>query len=166
MITDGIISDMDSTKNAIVEAALYPISIIIVGVGEADFAAMDVLDGDSERLKNTLGKPADRDIVQFVPMRDFVDLSASHSSNLNSNTTNQKLLFSQARLAQEVLREIPTQVTEWMEKNKKLPMNLRLQQIDSKQTRAKPLFRKSSSGFIRNPQGSSQKRAPSYILET
>ena len=37
MITDGVISDMDATKEAIVIAARLPISIIIVGVGPAEF---------------------------------------------------------------------------------------------------------------------------------
>ena len=33
IITDGAITDMDQTKNAIVEASHLPLSIIIVGVG-------------------------------------------------------------------------------------------------------------------------------------
>ena len=37
MITDGIITDMEATKNAIVRASSLPLSIIIVGVGDADF---------------------------------------------------------------------------------------------------------------------------------
>lgn len=37
MITDGVISDMAATKEAIVHAARLPMSIIIVGVGSDDF---------------------------------------------------------------------------------------------------------------------------------
>ena len=37
IITDGVISDMPQTCEAIVNAAILPISIIIVGVGDADF---------------------------------------------------------------------------------------------------------------------------------
>lgn len=37
MITDGVISDMGATKEAIVNAARLPMSIIIVGVGPAEF---------------------------------------------------------------------------------------------------------------------------------
>ena len=37
MITDGVISDMEATKHAIVNAARLPVSIIIVGVGSDDF---------------------------------------------------------------------------------------------------------------------------------
>lgn len=46
-----------------------------VGVGTADFSAMDKLDGDNERLRNRVGQIASRDIVQFVPMRNFVGRS-------------------------------------------------------------------------------------------
>ncbi|NXJ47130.1 CPNE5 protein, partial [Spizaetus tyrannus] len=44
IITDGVISDMAQTKEAIVNAAKLPMSIIIVGVGQAEFdgKAMDV----------------------------------------------------------------------------------------------------------------------------
>ncbi|GFR82321.1 copine-8, partial [Elysia marginata] len=37
IITDGIITDMPQTKEAIVHASTLPLSIIIVGVGDADF---------------------------------------------------------------------------------------------------------------------------------
>uniref|UniRef100_A0A8C7EZ33 Copine-3 n=1 Tax=Oncorhynchus kisutch TaxID=8019 RepID=A0A8C7EZ33_ONCKI len=71
IITDGVISDMDETRHAIVQAAKLPMSIIIIGVGNADFAAMEFLDGDSSVLRSYTGEEAVRDIVQFVPFRDF-----------------------------------------------------------------------------------------------
>ncbi|NWT90102.1 CPNE3 protein, partial [Lanius ludovicianus] len=37
IITDGEITDLDQTRQAIVNASKLPMSIIIVGVGEADF---------------------------------------------------------------------------------------------------------------------------------
>ncbi len=40
-------------------------SIIIVGVGQADFDAMDELDSDDVRL-SSMGRFADRDIVQVT----------------------------------------------------------------------------------------------------
>jgi len=45
-LTDGVIHDMSETKKLIVDAADLPLSIIIVGVGEADFKQMEVLDSD------------------------------------------------------------------------------------------------------------------------
>ena len=45
-LTDGVISDMNQTIAAIVNASYLPISLIIVGVGNADFAQMDFLDCD------------------------------------------------------------------------------------------------------------------------
>lgn len=40
-------------------------------MGNADFTLMEELDGDDVRIKNNDGKQASRDIVQFVPMREF-----------------------------------------------------------------------------------------------
>ena len=44
-------------------------SIIIVGVGSADFSTMELLDGDDGMLCCN-GSVAQRDIVQFVPFRE------------------------------------------------------------------------------------------------
>lgn len=78
IITDGVISDMDEARHAIVQAAKLPMSIIIIGVGNADFAAMEFLDGDSNVLRSYTGEEAVRDIVQFVPFRDFRNVSVSY----------------------------------------------------------------------------------------
>lgn len=74
ILTDGEITDFDQTRDAIVRASRLPMSIIIVGVGPADFKAMELLDGDDGMLKSTLGEPVARDIVQFVPYRHFKDV--------------------------------------------------------------------------------------------
>ncbi|KAK2158065.1 hypothetical protein LSH36_178g06009 [Paralvinella palmiformis] len=105
ILTDGVITDMEQTRYAIVQASLLPISIIIVGIGEADFEDMNILDGDEERLSSR-GHFADRDIVQFVPFREFINKSQG-----------QDLMYSQALLAKEVLAEIPEQFTSFMKKH-------------------------------------------------
>jgi hypothetical protein len=98
ILTDGIICDFDETKEALVRASSLPMSVIIVGVGEEDFAAMDVLDGDQRRLEHR-GQAARRDIVQFVEMRQFMSREGGWNKEL---------------LAKAVLAEIPTQVSGWM----------------------------------------------------
>jgi len=65
IITDGEISDMKETIAAIRKATEYPISIIIVGVGDNDFTSMEQLDGDNIQISG--GGKKIRDIVQFVP---------------------------------------------------------------------------------------------------
>lgn len=100
IITDGVISDMAQTKEAIVNAAKLPMSIIIVGVGQAEFDAMVELDGDDIRISSR-GKVAERDIVQFVPFRDY--MSGGPGAGL-----------SMAGLAREVLAEIPDQLLSYM----------------------------------------------------
>lgn len=56
---------MEATKQAIIEASHAPLSIIIIGVGSADFSGMKELDSDGKMLQAG-GKTASRDIVQFV----------------------------------------------------------------------------------------------------
>ncbi|KAM4762321.1 RNA-binding protein 12 isoform 11-T21 [Cyanocitta cristata] len=94
IITDGEITDLDQTRQAIVNASKLPMSIIIVGVGEADFKAMEFLDGDNGVLKSVTGEPAARDIVQFVPFRQFKNAP-------------------QEALSQMVLAEVPKQLVSY-----------------------------------------------------
>jgi hypothetical protein len=73
---------MDNTVGEIVKASSLPMSIIMynnisvyltihrVGVGGADFEKMNELDADVTPLVYN-GQKAERDIVQFVPFRDF-----------------------------------------------------------------------------------------------
>uniref|UniRef100_A0A8C5RZ83 Copine 8 n=1 Tax=Laticauda laticaudata TaxID=8630 RepID=A0A8C5RZ83_LATLA len=100
IVTDGVISDMAQTKESIVNAAKLPMSIIIVGVGPAEFDAMEELDGDEIRVSSR-GVYAERDIVQFVPFRDYIDRTGNH-------------ILSMARLARDVLAEIPDQFLSYM----------------------------------------------------
>jgi len=94
IITDGEITDMDQTLFTIVQASGLPMSIIVVGVGAADFTAMNILDGDEGVLKAPNGQRARRDIVQFVPFRQFEKAPP-------------------AQLAKQVLAEVPKQVTDY-----------------------------------------------------
>ncbi|XP_067853882.1 copine-2 isoform X2 [Heptranchias perlo] len=104
IITDGVISDMDETRHAIVQAAKLPMSIIIVGVGNADFAAMEFLDGDNRVLRSYTGEESTRDIVQFVPFREF--------RNAPKET-----------LAKSVLAELPQQVVQYFKQRNLPPVN-------------------------------------------
>ncbi|TSK16234.1 Copine-1 [Bagarius yarrelli] len=104
IITDGEITDLDQTKQAIVNSSKLPMSIIIVGVGEADFKAMEVLDGDKGVLKSSNGEPVARDIVQFVPFKDFVKAPKE-------------------ALAQSVLAEVPNQLVSYFKMKNLSPVN-------------------------------------------
>lgn len=64
IITDGVISDLQQTIDEIVDGSSLPLSIIIVGVGSADFSSMDVLDADDQPLySNKYKKNMTADIV-------------------------------------------------------------------------------------------------------
>merc|ERR1711971_528011 len=101
IITDGIITDMEETKRAIIKASGLPLSIIIVGVGDEDFSQMKQLDSDATLLQ--IGKSiAKRDIVQFIEMKT------------EEEEEGRKVLRRKEDLAKEVLQEVPQQVTDWM----------------------------------------------------
>uniref|UniRef100_A0A7N5K776 Copine-6-like n=1 Tax=Ailuropoda melanoleuca TaxID=9646 RepID=A0A7N5K776_AILME len=93
ILTDGVVSDMPEACDAIVRASRLPLSIIIVGIGNADFSDMRELNGDRGMLETEEGR-AVRDIVQFVPVREFK--KAGHNA-----------------LAKTVLAEVPRQDVIW-----------------------------------------------------
>jgi hypothetical protein len=102
IITDGEITDLDQTIDSIVQASALALSIIIVGVGGADFASMDRLDSDDSLLVSPISQQmAKRDIVQFVPFRDC--------------RNNGPLL------AEKVLHEVPGQLVSYMSSKGILP---------------------------------------------
>uniref|UniRef100_A0A3Q7IFI0 Copine C-terminal domain-containing protein n=1 Tax=Solanum lycopersicum TaxID=4081 RepID=A0A3Q7IFI0_SOLLC len=68
---DCVITDTLETQDALVRASDLPLSILIVGVGNADFTQMEILDTDNgHRLESSTGRVVTRDIVQFVPMQE------------------------------------------------------------------------------------------------
>ena len=102
ILTDGEIHDMSSTIDYIVSASNLPLSIIIVGIGNEEFRNMQILDGDDQRLMDSSGRYAKRDIVQFVPFKRFSRAGID-------------------ALAEEVLRELPKQVTSYYSSIKRPP---------------------------------------------
>lgn len=96
IITDGVITDLQESINALVNASKLPLSVLIVGVGGADFTEMEYLDADKRKLQSSDRTLAMRDIVQFVPLRNATGAVS---------------------LAQMLLAELPTQFLDYM-KNK------------------------------------------------
>jgi len=94
ILTDGNIHDMKESIELIVQASKLPCSIIIVGVGNSDFAKMVELDSDENLLKDHKNNFAKRDIVQFVKYREAI---------------------ARNNLAEELLKEVPSQVCRYME---------------------------------------------------
>ena len=93
ILTDGVIDDLQETIDCIVAASLLPLSIIIVGIGNADFKKMEILDGDEVPLVSSSGQKRMRDLVQFVPFSKYGN--------------------DEKKLASEVLAEIPKQMVEY-----------------------------------------------------
>ena len=96
---------MQKTIDEIVRGSSLPLSIIIVGVGDADFSSMDVLDADDDPLySRKYKKYMASDIVQFVPYSEF------------KNDPRQ--------LAKETLEEVPRQFLDFMERNNIIPKSV------------------------------------------
>lgn len=94
ILTDGAICDMNDTLKKVVDLSYLPCSIIIIGVGGADFSLMEQLDGDDGVLTDSRGRAAVRDIVQFVEFRKCTQ---------------------NGDLAEQVLKEVPNQLCKAME---------------------------------------------------
>lgn len=99
IVTDGIIHDFEETKATIIKASYLPFSVIIIGIGDEDFSAMDELDGDDNVLTDKNGNKALRDCVQFVNLNEFENKSPDN-------------------LSKKVLEEIPSQIEEYYRKFK------------------------------------------------
>lgn len=104
MLTDGIINDLGPTIDILVEGSFLPLSVIIIGIGNDHFGEMVALDGDVHPLIDSKGIKRMRDLVQFVPFNRFRN--------------------DPAKLAEQVLEEIPRQVTEYYTMNNFYPENL------------------------------------------
>uniref|UniRef100_A0A7S3KSE1 Copine C-terminal domain-containing protein n=1 Tax=Euplotes crassus TaxID=5936 RepID=A0A7S3KSE1_EUPCR len=99
ILTDGMIHDINDTVEQVVVSSRLPVSIIIVGIGNANFSNMVFLDSDEQPLfcKNTQSF-SKRDNVQFVKFND-----------INKNGDNFEAL------ARETLKELPRQMIEYFE---------------------------------------------------
>ena len=94
IITDGEIHDMNETIDEIVRSSHLPLEIIIVGVGNEEFKNMDILDADDVPLVSSKYGKMKSDIVQFVPLRNYIN--------------------NPQMLASETLQELPRQVSDFM----------------------------------------------------
>ena len=102
ILTDGCIHDMSETKELIVELSYKPCSIVIIGIGEEDFSAMETLDADTKVLVDNFGRPAARDIVQFVKFNDLSEMARVEVQEL-------------------MLEEIPDQFVDYMVMHQLVP---------------------------------------------
>lgn len=89
IVTDGQWTDLDACIDRLVVLAQLPISIVIIGVGNADFSGMRLLDADVKPLRARSGAQAERDCVNFVAVNEHPSIEA---------------------LVREVLAEIPAQI--------------------------------------------------------
>jgi Copine len=85
-LTAGNIENVKETKQQLIEASEDPLSIVIVGIGDADFSGMEFLD------EHDTEQESGRDITKFVRFSDYKSFNA---------------------LTEAVLDEIPDQLVEY-----------------------------------------------------
>jgi hypothetical protein len=70
VLTAGNIENVKETKQQLIEASSDPLSVVIVGIGEADFKGMAFLDEHDTNLEEG------RDITKFVRFNDYKSFNA------------------------------------------------------------------------------------------
>ncbi|KAL0238926.1 hypothetical protein PCE1_004617 [Barthelona sp. PCE] len=87
ILLDGQINDVERVLQTVQTHINKPFSIVLVGIGKADFSAMHTLDGDGDKRVLT------RDVIQFVEMNVFANQSYA--------------------ITNEFFEELPSQCEEW-----------------------------------------------------
>jgi len=95
ILTDGVITDIPATSKTILSVSDAPMSVVIVGIGTANFSSMKFLDDLGENRNGN-------DIVQFVEFN-------AHKHNPNSLTA-------------ETLDEIPKQLVGYFTRHEIYPL--------------------------------------------
>ena len=93
IISDGCIHDNTEMIDNIIEASKFPISFIIIGVGDDVTYDMKRLNGESGKLISSTREVLNKDIVQYVHFNDYAD-------DLN-------------KLTEAVLKYIPDQISNY-----------------------------------------------------
>ena len=93
IISDGSIFDIEETIDSIIEISKYPISFIIIGVGDDVTSDMKTLNGENGKLISSNGETLNKDIVQYVHFNDY-------ANDLN-------------KLTKAVLKYIPEQISNY-----------------------------------------------------
>jgi hypothetical protein len=100
---DGVVTDFQETIDAIIRASDFPMSIIVIGVGGADFKEMEFLDPNKgEKLESSTGRVASRDMIQFAPMKDVQGSGVSTVQSLLAEIPGQFMTYMRTREIQTV----------------------------------------------------------------
>jgi len=103
IVTDGVVTDFQETIDAIIRASDFPMSIIVIGVGGADFKEMEFLDPNKgEKLESSTGRVASRDMIQFAPMKDVHGRGVSTVQSLLAEIPGQFMTYMRTREIQTV----------------------------------------------------------------
>jgi hypothetical protein len=89
ILTDGAVSDPQATAVCLDQVSDAPLSVVIIGVGDADFTSMKFLDDSS--------KPGKRDIAQFVEFNKHKNSSIALTSETLNEIPDQLVGYFQSK---------------------------------------------------------------------
>ena len=102
IFTDGIVNDIQETVEVLHKAAMLPLSVIIIGIGDADFSNMEYLDGDNNNI--LYGDICNDNENNEMPVRDIVQFVRFNKYKKNNNYEG---------FTEEALKELPRQIEEY-----------------------------------------------------
>ena len=120
ILTNGDVNDLDATKSALSAVSDWPLSIVIVGIGNRDFSPFDELRGDYRpptKVDKRKSKPC-----TVIPSRSnfhFLDLKTRLPRDSLQNHSLIKRSSLQKTIAMEILSQVPAQFADWMSKSGK-----------------------------------------------
>lgn len=111
VIVDGIVNDVDNLIDKLVDVGNLPLSVVVAGVGPADFKLMDELFSKSKRqLKSKEGKTLERSNTDFLSLRRHVTnpgVNDSMAREVFANISQQIVTFFKSR---GIVPNLPTKM--------------------------------------------------------
>jgi hypothetical protein len=162
LLTNGVSEDMESTINEIIRASSLPLSILMVGVGEADFGPLQqqLVLKEGARLRNARSIAA-RHPVQFVALKDLIKTTTSAVADVECGGGSGEVVdigLDKEVLAKALLQQLPRDLCEYMQMHKIPP------QPQRRRASTLTVSRSNSSSSIGNSkEGGSIRRSSSIV---
>ena len=120
ILTNGDVNDLEATKSAISAVSDWPLSIVIVGIGNRDFSQFDELKADyrppskvDKRKSKTCPVGPSRSNFHFIDLKTRMPRDSLQNLSLINRSNVQKTA------AMEILSQVPAQFADWMSKSGK-----------------------------------------------
>lgn len=159
LLTNGVSEDMDLIINESIRASSLPLSILMVGVGEADFGPLQqqLVLKEGARLRNARSIAA-RHPVQFVALKDLIkttDVAAAEDGGGSGKVVD--ISLDKEALAKALLQQLPRDLSENMQTHKIPP------QPQRRRVASTVVSRSNSSSIGNSKEGKGIRRSSSIV---